>query len=124
MGEVAGALPGLQLSQACRVLRAGFNGKYAYAPVRSASGVTFYAAPNKSAHSHIHDALHYAVLGVGGAELVLGKEARTAARQPRMATGINYDLTGDRDDTRGSERADAVHRRAMTFHCKRSAIPY
>ncbi len=115
LGRSFDGLPGLQLSPACSVLRAGFNGKYAYAPIRSANETSYHETPNKGPHSHIHDALQYAVLGLGGAELVLGKAVRDAARQPRMARDLEYDLTGDRDNSRGSRRDAEIRHRAATF---------
>lgn len=51
------------------------------------------------------------------------RHARTADRMPGgrgrgpgMATGIDYDLTGDREDSRGGSRRDAeIRHRALTF---------
>lgn len=86
--------PSFRLSPNCSVIRAGFNGKYVYQPVQSANGTTWHDTPSKGSASHIQDAMQYALLGLGGADLVVGKDRRQGNR-PRMAEDVNYQVLGD-----------------------------
>lgn len=86
--------PGFQLSPKCKTLRGGFNGKYCFQPVQSGNGTHFHDTPTKNMYSHIQDALQYGVLGLGGAELAVGKERRQGSRI-RQAADVDYPLLGD-----------------------------
>jgi hypothetical protein len=78
-------------------------------PVQSANGAFFHDVPAKGKHSHIHDALQYAILGLGGADqVVVGRDRRRNC--PRMAEGVDYDLF---DHSAPVERVVWVNDRAV-----------
>jgi len=81
--------PGLLLSPKCATVRKGFTGGYHYKKVRaSGSGETFHEKPNKNEFSHPHDALQYAMLGGGEADVVMRRDAR---RRRQEVADQDYD---------------------------------
>lgn len=102
LGRMVDGKPGFQLNPGCGMLRKGFAGGYAFRRINSGNGDTYHEAPNKNQYSHPHDALQYAILGMGGAEAVLNRGRRNRDRS-RMATGMDYDLF-DRHETRENSR--------------------
>lgn len=88
--------PGFQLSPKCGVLRKGFNGGYSFSKVSNANGASFHETPKKNQYSHPHDALQYLILALGGADLVLNREARSHRTQ-RVADDVDFPLlSGER----------------------------
>lgn len=83
-----GNKPGLWVSSRCRVLRQGFNAAYVFTRVRASSGGGRWKdEPDKTDHSHVHDALQYGVLWIkkrGVASL----EADAAERRDRHAKRV------------------------------------
>ncbi|MDR2012002.1 MAG: phage terminase large subunit [Rhodanobacter sp.] len=80
--------PGFQLNPGCGTLRKGFAGGYHFQKIAAGQGTTYHETPRKNQYSHIHDALQYAVIGIGGANVVLNRERRRM--RPRMAEGLDY----------------------------------
>lgn len=76
LGRMVDGKPGFMLNPRCAMLRKGFSGGYHFKKVATGNGTTFHESPNKNQYSHPHDALQYAVLGMGGAEAVLNREQR------------------------------------------------
>jgi len=81
--SVAGALnrlvdgdPGFLISPACKVLRKGFAGGYAYKRVQVSGQERFHDRPDKNRFSHPHDALQYLVSGAGEHRVVMRQFAR------------------------------------------------
>lgn len=64
LGTIDGA-PAFELSPACKVLRKGFNGGYAFRRL-NVSGERYADAADKNSYSHPHDALQYLCLGAQG----------------------------------------------------------
>ena len=58
--------PGFLIAPRCKVLRAGFNGKYYYRQVQVSGPERFHEKPDKGLHSHPHDGLQYACLAARG----------------------------------------------------------
>ena len=84
--------PGFQLNPSCGTLRKGFAGGYHFAKVQTGGGMTFTEAPRKNQYSHPHDALQYAMLGMGGADAVLNRETRR--NRSRVAEGMDDPVFG------------------------------
>lgn len=69
--------PGMVIDNSCRMIRKGFAGGYHYRRIQVVGEERFTEAPHKNIYSHIHDALQYACLSVGGVQaLPLRKDAR------------------------------------------------
>ena len=82
--------PGFQLNPGCSILRRGFSSGYHFQKVASGNGATFHESPSKNQYSHPHDALQYALLGMGGADAVLNRDKRR--NLPRVADGVDYPM--------------------------------
>jgi hypothetical protein len=83
------ARPGLLVSPKCVMLRKGFAGAYHYKAIRSSNGTQFQDVPAKTRHSHIHDALQYALISGGEGDVIRGKEQRHRyAGRSRIADGV------------------------------------
>jgi hypothetical protein len=104
LGRLVDGRPGFQLNPGCGVLRKGFAGGYHFRKIHTAGGPSFHEVPNKNEYSHPHDALQYAVLACGGAELILNRGERR--ERLRAAEGIDYDPMGDAAD--GAGRRDSA----------------
>lgn len=79
--------PGFILSPTCRVLREGFNNSYRYRKLQVPGAPRYDERAEKNKHSHIHDALQYALSG-GGEDAELGERLRfhmEAEHLPREA---------------------------------------
>jgi hypothetical protein len=85
-----------------RMVRKGFAGGYHFARVSAGSGTTFQETPRKNHYSHPHDALQYAILGLGGADAVLNRD-RHRNRRAVIADGVDFDPL----DPHGSDRGPA-----------------
>lgn len=83
--------PGFQLNPGCGTLRKGFAGGYCFAKVGTANGATFHESPKKNRFSHPHDALQYAMLAMGGADLVLNRDP-SKRKQTWQALDTEYSL--------------------------------
>jgi len=83
--------PGFTLNPGCGVLRKGFAGGYHFQKVQAGNGATFHETPRKNQYSHPHDALQYAILGLGGADAVFNRTRHDRSRN-RVADGLDYDL--------------------------------
>ena len=84
---------GFQLNPGCGTLRKGFAGGYHFAKVQTGGGMTFSEAPRKNQYSHPHDALQYAMLGMGGADAVLNRDR--SRNRPRLAEGMDDRVMAD-----------------------------
>jgi Terminase large subunit, T4likevirus-type, N-terminal len=89
---VAGALtrlvdgkPGLVISPACRTLRKGMAGAYKYRRVRIAHDERYADQPDKGFHSHVCEALQYALSGAGETNVVMRRAARSELTRPVVA---------------------------------------
>jgi len=82
--------PGFQMDPRCGTLRKGFAGGYCFAKVSAGRNDTFHETPKKNSFSHVHDALQYLILAMGGADAVLNKDKRR--NRPRMADGVDIAL--------------------------------
>lgn len=58
--------PAFLLHTRCKILRAGFNGKYALRKVRTLGPERFHEKPDKNAYSHAHDGCQYGALYLNG----------------------------------------------------------
>lgn len=58
--------PALLLHPRCKILRAGFNGKYAMKKMRTIGPERFHEKPDKNAFSHAHDGLQYGAMYLNG----------------------------------------------------------
>lgn len=85
---------GLAVSPACPTLRKGFAGGYCYRPIRTGIGAAYHDTPGKGVYSHVHDALQYALLGSGEAEIVMNRKRRDrlSGGQPRVARDVDYQM--------------------------------
>jgi hypothetical protein len=79
--------PGFMLNPGCGVLRKGFAGGYCFAKVATSGSATYHESPKKNQYSHPHDALQYAVLGMGGSDLALNRETRR--NRSTLAVGMD-----------------------------------
>jgi hypothetical protein len=84
--------PGFMLNPGCGVLRKGFAGGYCFAKVATSGSATYHESPKKNQYSHPHDALQYAVLGMGGSDLALNRETRR--NRSRVAEGMDDPVFG------------------------------
>ena len=66
--------PGFLIHPSCKVLRRGFNGKYAYRKVQVVGPDRYHEKPDKNEYSHPHDALQYLALGAAGGFVTDGDE--------------------------------------------------
>jgi hypothetical protein len=87
--------PGFMLSPACGTLRKGFAGGYHFQAVKAGNGQTFHETPRKNQYSHVHDALQYGILGLGGADPVLNRDPARRANRSRMAKDVDYPVFSD-----------------------------
>ena len=60
-----GGEPALLVSAACKALRKGFNGGYRYRKIGSSGSARYTPDPDKNEYSHPHEALQYAIAGMG-----------------------------------------------------------
>jgi hypothetical protein len=84
--------PGFMLNPGCGILRKGFAGGYCFAKVATSGSATYHESPKKNQYSHPHDALQYAVLGMGGSDLALNRETRR--NRSRVAEGMDDPVFG------------------------------
>jgi hypothetical protein len=81
--------PGLVISPACKILRKGLGGGYAYKRLQVAGDDKFRDYPDKGRYSHVADALQYALLGAGeGAALVMPTGAWRDYDPSRLAYSV------------------------------------
>jgi len=78
---------GLRISPRCRVLRAACAGGYQFRRMQVAGIERFADQPDKNRHSHIADALQYAVIGGGEGAALLGRTGGVAG-MPRAAVRV------------------------------------
>ena len=78
--------PGLIVSPACRRLRKALAGGYHFERYKVSGAAQFKEVPAKDGHSHIVDALQYALMGAG--------EGRALTRRANLITPA-YSVTGD-----------------------------
>lgn len=81
-------VPQLRVSRRCKVLRAGFNGRYRYTRRQSGGDDIRGREPLKNEWSHPHDAAQYALLGAGEGREVVKVEGRKAP--PRAPARKRY----------------------------------
>ncbi len=62
--------PGIVIDSSCKMIRKGFAGGYHYRRLQVVGEERFTDVPHKNIYSHIHDALQYAALSVGGVQAV------------------------------------------------------
>lgn len=80
--------PGLIINRRCTKLRAGMAGKYFFKRV-AMYGEIFADRPDKGEHSHVCEALQYALLGLGeGREITQNKAERQ--RRPNVVSGTKH----------------------------------
>jgi hypothetical protein len=83
-----GSQPGMLVSPRARYLRQGFNSAYVFTRVRTSSGGGRWKdEPDKTDHSHVHDALQYGVLWVkkrGIAGMDADEDERRTARAAKV----------------------------------------
>lgn len=77
--------PSFEMDFSCQMLRKGFAGGYHYKRVQVSGDERFKDEPDKNKYSHIHDALQYACLAVGGA----GAARRMKDEKPEWAKRIS-----------------------------------
>jgi hypothetical protein len=65
---------GFEMDLSCQMIRKGFAGGYHYKRVQVLGDERFKEEPDKNMYSHIHDALQYACLFVGGVQAVRARE--------------------------------------------------
>lgn len=65
--------PGIVLDQSCKTIRKGFAGGYHYRRVQVVGEERYTETPHKNIYSHVHDALQYLALSVGGVQAVQQK---------------------------------------------------
>ena len=75
--------PALLISPHCKGLIAGFEGGYQFRQVAGSHGQSYETKAYKNRHSHVHDALQYAVVGAGGWKpmLKVAREQRSVTAQ-------------------------------------------
>jgi hypothetical protein len=103
--------PGFLLNPGCGTLRKGFAGGYHFQKIAAGNGFTYHEIPRKNQYSHVHDALQYGVLGLGGADAVLNRDPNRRANRVRMAEGMDYDIlnhTGADADPRAARSSGVV----------------
>lgn len=66
--------PGFLMHPRCKILRSGFNGKYAYRKIQVVGPERYHEKPDKNDYSHPHDALQYLALGAQGGFITDGSE--------------------------------------------------
>lgn len=77
--------PGLQVSAKCKMIRKGFVSGYHYKLSKSNNNAVIVETPNKNEYSHPAEAVQYLILGVGGGDMVLGRESsRMRKAQPAI----------------------------------------
>jgi hypothetical protein len=72
--------------EACPILRAGFQGGYAYRKMAVSGSDMYSDEPEKNRYSHPHDGLQYMMVGAGEGRAVMGKTA-SAGLAPKVARG-------------------------------------
>lgn len=70
LGRLVEGLPGLVICPECIHIRRALAGGYHYRRVRVSGGERFQDTPEKNEHSHVADALQYALLGAGEGHIV------------------------------------------------------
>jgi len=78
--KVIEGAPMLLLSPKCKVLRKGFNSGYRFRRRKVPGSAAYDDTPEKNEYSHPHDALQYAVLGLGVHVELTGRKRRTENR--------------------------------------------
>jgi hypothetical protein len=101
--------PGFMLNPGCGTLRKGFAGGYHFQKIAAGNGFTYHEIPRKNQYSHVHDALQYGILGLGGADAVLNRDPNRRANRVRMASGMDYDILNyTTPDPQAAQRSGAV----------------
>lgn len=78
--------PRLTISPKCSTLVKGFNGGYSYKRVQVSGSEIYKDTPDKNKYSHVHDALQYALVGLGlGDEQIYGTDPCTV---PKVIRGL------------------------------------
>lgn len=75
--------PGLLISPACKFLRKGLAGGYAYKRLQVSGAERYQDKPDKGIYSHVCDALQYLCIGAGEGRAIL---RRKNSDQPRQST--------------------------------------
>ena len=90
LNRLVDGTPGLLISPLCKKLRRGFASGYHYKRVKLDDGERYHDRPNKNEYSHPHDALQYALLGMGEGRALLQRHERQNAPEPTQ-TDREYD---------------------------------
>jgi hypothetical protein len=101
--------PGFQMNPTCGTLRKGFAGGYHFQKIVAGNGQAFHETPRKNQYSHVHDALQYGVLGLGGADAVLNRDPKRRENRPRIAEGIDYPMFGNDESRERDPSKVGVH---------------
>lgn len=70
LGRLVEGVPGLVVCPECIHIRRALAGGYHYRRVRVSGGERFHDTPEKNEHSHVADALQYALLGAGEGHVI------------------------------------------------------
>ena len=81
---------GFTLSPICKDSRKGFISEYKFEKIRSAQSEMFKEKPEKNIFSHIHDAIQYAALEIGGGRIHRKRSTRTHQTHTTPATSAGY----------------------------------
>ncbi len=86
----ATGVPGLVVDPSCRYLRRAMAGGYKYRLMQISGEQQFHESPDKNIYSHVAEALQYALVGVGQARTVMGRDRRnvTPLDYSRVDRGI------------------------------------
>ena len=80
--------PAILIDPSCRMLIKGLAGGYKYRRLQIGGSERYADSPDKNLYSHVCEALHYYLLGIGmGGEVIDGRAGRNRTK-PRVKTGL------------------------------------